>query len=388
MDNPFHYGQVVTGAYFTNRASELAELERDVRSGQDVVVISPRRYGKTSLIFRAMEQLRQEHVLTAYVDLFRAQTKERLAGQLADAIYSGLVAPFDRVRHRLADAFQSLPLRPKLTIGQDGSPSFEFSAGASEFDVNHTIESLLEMPSRIATERKRRVLLALDEFQEVVTIDPDLPALMRSIFQFQTDVAHVYLGSRQHLMLRVFSDRNEPFYRSARPVTLRPIRSEEFAAFIRAGCAKTEQPIADEAIDRILAVTGAHPHDTQELCNFAWNIAQAERATITPALVERALARVVEAENAHYTTLWEALAPQQRLVLLALTQGGEEVYSERYRRRHGLGAASSVQRSLKRLIELDLVESTLRGTYRIPDVFLRAWLIATIDCSDRTPPTA
>ncbi|MBI4492205.1 MAG: ATP-binding protein [Chloroflexi bacterium] len=374
MENPFRYGEVATGVYFTDRSVELAELQADIRTGQNVVIISPRRFGKTSLVFQALELLKQEHVLVAYIDLFRTPTKDRFADHLADTIYSGLVAPFERVWQRAVDVFQKLPIRPKVTVNPDGTPSFEFAAGERSRDIERTIEGLLALPGQIASERKRRVALVLDEFQEVVAIDPHLPALMRAVFQFQGEVAHVFLGSKRHLMQRVFTDENEPMYKLAKPFPLREISAEDFAPFIRERFAATGQRIAEEAVRRVLATTDGHPHDTQELCYFTWSLAQAEGAEATPEVVDRALARVIEAEDARYTTVWEGLSPHQRLVLAALVVGAEAVYSEAYRRRHRLGAASAVQRSLERLVERELVEFSPRTGYRVPDVFLRAWI--------------
>jgi hypothetical protein len=221
------------------------------------------------------------------------------------------------------------------------------------------------------------VALVLDEFQEVVAIDPHLPALMRSVFQHQAEVAHVFLGSKRHLMQRVFTREREPLYRLAKPLALGPIDGEDFAAFIRERFATTQQPIDAEAIERILAITEGHPHDTQELCYFTWARARSEQTPASRSLVDRALRRVVEAEDARYTTLWEELSPHQRLLLLALTGGGDGVYSETYRRRNRLGSPSSVQRSLDRLLERELIDSTGTGRYRLTDVFLRAWLRRT-----------
>jgi hypothetical protein len=374
LDNPFRYGDVATGSYFTDRQVELAELEADIRNGQDVVIISPRRYGKTSLIFRAVEHLRQDGTLIAYLDLFRSPTKDRFADHLADAIYGGLVAPIERVWQHAVGVFQKLPIQPKVTINPDGTPSFEFTAAQHSRDIDRTIESLLELPQRIADERKRRVALILDEFQEIVTIGPELPALMRSYFQLQPDVAHVFLGSKRHLMERVFTDVNQPLYRLAKPVTLRPISAEDFGVFIRERFAVTRQQITDDAVARILAIADGHPHDTQELCYFTWALAETERTAATPQLVDRALTRVIEAEDARFTTLWEQLSPHQRLVLTALSLEGGTVYSEAYRRRHRLGSAASVQRSLGRLVERELVEFSPQDGYRVPDVFLRAWV--------------
>lgn len=379
MENPFHYGEVVTGTYFTDRKPELAELIADIHNGQNLVIISPRRYGKTSLVFQSLERLKQEGILIAYLDLFRTPTKDRFADHLADEIYSGLVAPVERLWQRAIDVFQKLPIRPKITINHDGTPSFEFTAGEREREIDRTIESLFALPGQIARERRRRVALVIDEFQEVISIDPHLPSLMRAVFQLQSEVAHVFLGSRRHLMERVFTNKNEPMYRLAKPMLLREISAEDFAPFIHERFMATGQRITSEGVQRILDVTEGHPHDTQELCYFAWAIAEAEEMTATPRVVERALDHVIEAENARYTTLWEGLSPHRRLLLAALVAGGgKAVYSEEYRRRQRLGAASSVQRTLAHLVERELVEFSSDGTYSVPDVFLRAWIARTV----------
>ena len=107
--NPFRYGEVATGKFFTNRVRELAEVKADIHSGQNIVMISPRRYGKTSLIREAMQQLRSEGVLVAYLDLFRAPTKDRFADLLADAISRGLDNPVERIAQNVVDLFRKLP---------------------------------------------------------------------------------------------------------------------------------------------------------------------------------------------------------------------------------------------------------------------------------------
>jgi len=375
MKNPFRYGTVATGEYFIDREAELAEIESDIRQSQNIVVISPRRYGKTSLMFQAIEHLRREGVLIAYLDLFRTPTKDRFADYLADAIYSGLVAPIERVRQRATDIFQKLPIRPRITINPDGTPSFEFTAGERSRDIDRTIEELLALPGKVGKSRNRPIAMVFDEFQEVVTLDPHLPALMRAVFQVQSNVSHVFLGSKRHLMRRVFTNENEPMYKLAKPLVLREIKESDFAAFIRNRFVLSGQQITEEAIGRILSITECHPHDTQELCYFAWSIAATERVVAAPDIVERALDRVIEAEDARFTELWDRFSPRQRIVLSALVRSdGVGVYSEEYRQRHRLGAASSLQKALNRLIEEDIVEPSPRGGYHVPDVFFRAWI--------------
>src|SRR5437868_9478020 len=268
--NPFRFGDVATGEHFTDRTREITELVRDLRSGQSVLLISPRRYGKTSLITAVLARIRNQHVLVAYVDLLRTTTKERFANQLAAALYAGLTPAVEQVVHRAGELFQSLPLRPKITLNQDGTPSFEFTAAPGSTDIDQTIDRLLELPQHVATRRKRQAVLVLDEFQEIMTLDPELPARMRATFQFQADVAHVFLGSRQHLLRQVFTESNSPLYNSAKVFPLGPILPDAFSRFIVERFASTQIDIDNDAVARLLDITRGHPHDTQKLAYFTW----------------------------------------------------------------------------------------------------------------------
>src|SRR5579859_5345553 len=288
--NPFRFGDVATGEHFTDRQAETTELISDLRSGQSVLLISPRRYGKTSLITAVIDKVRKQHLLVAYVDLLRTTTKERFASQLAAALYAGLTPAVERAVHRAGELFQSLPLRPKITLNQDGSPSFEFTAAPGSTDIDQTIDRLLEVPQEVAKRRKRQAVIVLDEFQEIVALDAELPARMRAAFQFQPDVAHVYLGSRQHLLRNVFTDANSPLYNSAKVFPLGPIEREAFGRFIAERFASTGVPISAEAIMHLLSITNGHPHDTQKLGYFAWAAAESENTPATVDTVDGAFA--------------------------------------------------------------------------------------------------
>src|SRR3954453_4096330 len=214
--NPFRFGALALGEAFTDREREVAELSADMRNGQDVVVFAPRRYGKSSLIWRVAQRLVRRRVLVAQVDLMRAPTKERLAEKLAHAIYDDLATPLLRARERLR-VFSELRVQPTVTVDpQDGSVSFGFDAHAARPRREATLEDLFALPGKLASDRGRRVALVLDEFQEVMDVDPGLLKLMLSVFQEQGDVAHVFLGSKRHMIERIFNDENEPFWRSAK----------------------------------------------------------------------------------------------------------------------------------------------------------------------------
>jgi hypothetical protein len=215
-----------------------------------------------------------------------------------------------------------------------------------------------------------------DEFQEVLALDPHLPAVMRSIFQHQTEVSHVFLGSRHHLIDRVFNDQNEPMYRMAMNLPLPPIGPEEFGPFIQAQLARTGLEIAPSALDLILTTTVGHPHDTQQLCHFTWQATrEAGVRTAGVAQVERAIAAILDAESARFTDLWDALTLPLRAFLAVLASGrGRAIFSEEFRRTHGLGSASTVQHAVSQLTERQLIEGSTRAGYRVADPFFRAWI--------------
>lgn len=369
--NPFRFGDLARDEGFTDRGPELAELTADIRNGQNVVVFAPRRYGKSSLVWRAAQQLVDAgEVLVAQVDLMRATTKEQLAAKLAQSIHDEIATPLFRARERAVQIFQSLRIVPVMTVDPaDGSLGFTFRAGAPRADVDATLERLLELPAELAADRGRRVAVVFDEFQEVTALDPMLPSLMRAVFQTQPDVSHVYLGSKRSLMERIFNDANEPFWRSARQMELGPIPRPEFAVFIRSRFAATNRAVADEAVDRVLEVTGGHPYATQELCYALW-----EGPTDD---VETALGRVLRSENAHFALVWDSASRVQRLVLEALArEPAESITSSEYRSRHGLPTSSSVQAALDALLEDELVAKIRRGEYRISEPFLAEWILA------------
>lgn len=390
MDNPFRYGDIATGDRFVGREKELAELQMDMRSGQNVVIVSPRRYGKTSLVIEAMDRVREQGVLTAYVDMFRTPTKSILADHLASAIYRGLLAPVEKAREKALELFHRLPIRPTIVLGPDGQPSMEFSTWTGEQgrSAEKTLERLLEMPGELARDRNRRVVMVFDEFQQVVEIDPHLPALMRSVFQAQPEVCHLFLGSRRHLMRKVFTDENEPMYRLAKPMALGPIDPGEFSYYLHDRFAATGVMVEDEAIQELFSISGGHPYVTLALAHVTWNLAVTEQLPVTERLVGQALGRLLDAEDARYTEVWSRLSPGQRLVASTIAVGTSSgLLSERVRRIYRLGPASSVQNSISRLVEVDIIESDHQGGYRMVDPLLSAWLSRTVSpYSQQIPP--
>jgi hypothetical protein len=373
--NPFRYGDLALDEAFTDREAETRELKEDLRNGQNVVLFAPRRYGKSSLVWRAAQELvAAGEVLVAQVDLLATPSKEKLAEKLAASIYDDLAPPVARVREKVGSLFAGLRITPKIVLDPNtGNVSFGFDAGHAREDVDATLERLFELPAQIATERRTRAALVIDEFQEVVDIDPHLPALMRSVFQRQPEVAHVYLGSKRSLMQRIFNDENEPFWRSAKQMELDVIRPDLFAPFVAERFAATDRRIDPPLVDRVLGVTRGHPYATQELCYFLWEEVP-EGFSATAADVDDALAAVLRSENSHFSRIWDKAARGQRLVLQALAKEPLQPISEEYRRRHNLPADATVRKAIRTLGDDELVLRDDAG-YRIAEPFFAEWIL-------------
>ncbi|MGO9321891.1 MAG: AAA family ATPase [Solirubrobacteraceae bacterium] len=371
--NPFRYGALALDDAFTDREQETAELKADALNGQDVVLFAPRRYGKSSLLWRVSQELITEGALVAHVNLMTTPTVTQLAEKLARTIHEDIASPLFRAKERLR-IFQGLRIRPTVTVDpEDGSLSFSFDAGTRREDINATLERLLELPGQLAGERKRPVVLILDEFQEIIDIDASLPRLMRSVFQQQPEVAHFYLGSKRHMMEHIFSDENEPFWRSAKEVELGVIDSQPFGEYIERQFKRTGRKVAAAAVAAVLETTRGHPYATQELCYFLWQDTAAG-ATATDAQVVEAVVKVLNSEHAHFSLVWEDASAHQRLLLRALAEEPGHPISADYRRRHALPGASSVQRALGALEKAELV-GRRRGEAWISEPFLAQWVL-------------
>ena len=374
--NPFSFGDLALDEAFTDRDDELRELEADILNGQNVVIFAPRRYGKSSLVWRAAQRLSTKRVLVAQVDVMTAATKEQLAAKLAQAIYEEIATPLYRVRERASQIFRGLRIAPLMTVDpNDGSMGFSFTAGHARADIDATLERLLQLPAELAAERGRRVCIVFDEFQEVLDLDPGLPALMRAVFQTQPDVAHVYLGSKRSMMERLFNDENEPFWRSAKHLELGVIAPGAFAPFIRDRFTATGKAIEPETVDGVLATTRGHPYATQELCYAVWEETTMRRPA-RRAELDAGILRVLRSENAHFTLIWDQASRVQRATLQALAREPlVSATSQDFRRRHGLPGGSSVQRALDALVEDELVSREAAGSYRIAEPFLAEWIL-------------
>jgi hypothetical protein len=373
--NPFTFGDLALDEAFTDREDEVRELASDMRNGQNVLVYAPRRYGKSSLILRAAQEALRQKALVGYCDLMKTPTKERFAGALAKTIYADIASPIGQAFERAAELFRSLRVRPTMEVDpSDGSLRFSFQPGRRKSDIDETIERLLELLGELAAERRRPVVMVFDEFQEVVSLDAKFPNLMRAVFQTQPEVSHVYLGSKRHILERIFNDRNEPFWRSAKQLEIGMIPPAKFGPFIRDRFTASGKGITDDGLEQLLTISGGHPYGTQELAYFVWELLPPD-GEATPADLQEAVTRVLRSERNHFSQLWDEAPHAQRLLMLALSdEPTSSLYSAAYHERHELPGNPTLQTALAGLIRKEIAGRDVDGDYRVIEPFLAEWL--------------
>jgi uncharacterized protein len=375
--NPFRFGALALDESFADREDEIAELTSDIRNGQDVVVFAPRRCGKSSLVWRAVRALASEQVLVAQVDLMTTPTKESLAAALAGSIYEQIASSLERARDMALAPFRGLRIQPAIKVDPgDGSFSFSFGVAQKSADIDATLERLLQLPAELGSAKKRRTALVMDEFQEIVDIDSALPKLLRAVFQQQPEVAHVYLGSKRHVMEQIFNDSNEPFWRSAKSMELGVIEPELFSSFIAERFDRTGRTVDESTLGELLEITGGHPYATQELAYFLWEQTPSGGRVSKPHLNE-AMEAVLRSEHAHFTLLWGGASTVQKQVLQALSRGPGRPFTAEYRARNNLPPPTNVQKALRALEQREVV-SGADGAYRIVEPFLAEWVEANV----------
>src|SRR4249920_3237854 len=358
MDNPFVYGEVVPSGAFVNRVVELDRLTADLAAGQKVFLISPRRYGKSSLIRHALTALARRGALTVEVTVSSFSSYVAFLEGYARALISAETR-WDRARTWLREVVQSA--NAEVRYAPDGSPlgslTVSFPGVRSDRDVSRLAQDVFALPGRLATARRRKVVVALDEFQAINGFNGgSVEHAMRAAVQHQREVGYVFAGSEPSLMERMLGPKR-PFYKAGPVMRLQKIPADEFAAFIEARFSGSGmRPEAGLGM-AIVDLAGNLPYDVQRLAHETWDeVRGSARRRVTLDDLHQALKRLLTEQQMLFEAVWQRLTLAQRGALRAVVlQDGRELLSADVRTRHRLGGPSTVQAALGALMRDDVV---------------------------------
>ncbi|MGH9105415.1 MAG: AAA family ATPase [Acidimicrobiales bacterium] len=369
--NPFHYGSPAHGEFFTGRHEELNALVARMRDGVNVVLVSPRRYGKTSLHRAAQGLLRAARPPAAMVEvnLLHAGSPGRFAGLLAAGAFRIPGTRWARSRQAVPEFVRRMRVTPSVTFDPSGDPRFGF---ASDLGRPELATVLADVYALLGEERARRpAALILDEFQALDLMGPELPHLLKGLADEHPLVSLVLAGSRRHLMDRLVHHREAPLYGIAQALALGPIPDAEIRPYLLARAVAGGRPMGETAAAYIIAKAGPVPNDIQHLAYDAFETAS-ER--VDKAAVDAGMTRAVSHDAALFAeALGRLSAGQVRVVSALAHRSPAEPYSAKFARDVGLATGSSVRKALLPLLEKDDVVER-EGHLVLADPFFAAWL--------------
>jgi hypothetical protein len=375
MHNPFVYGEIVPREAFADREADLDRLVSDLAAGQKVFLISPRRYGKSSLVRQALAGLARRGALTVDVTVSSYSSYIAFLEGYARAIASA-ESRRDRARSWLTDVIASTRPEVRYEPGEEGRQlTVGFPAVSTARDVSRLANEVFELPGRLAASRKRQVVVALDEFQAVDAFNGgSVEHALRAAAQRQRDVGYVFAGSEPSLMEKMIGPRR-PFYKAGPVIRLQKIPADVFADWIESRFSRSGIR-ADAGLGAaIVELAGNLPYDVQRLAHETWDdvrTAGGRRASLDH--LHATLGRMLAEHHTMFEAIWQRLTLAQRGALRAVVlQGGREILSSDTRTRHRLGGTSTIQSSLAALMKQDLLLK--EGTrYVVVDSLLREWV--------------
>jgi len=371
-ENPFIFGEIVDDTNFVNRVAERDQLVRDLADGQKVFLLSPRRFGKSSLVAVALLQLKKRHIHTVNLTVSSYASYAQLLEKFAEKVLRA-AGPWNRVKDWVTRFGRQV--KPDLSFNlTTGEISVSLSKGAG-FDPAPIAPEVFALPGELTRQGGFRMAICLDEFQQIAQFNGgSVENALRNEVQEQRGVGYVFAGSQPSLMKEMLSVRR-PFHKAGPQIFLDKIAAADWREFITRQFRRRGRSLEEKGLQELLRTADLIPYDVQRLAHELWDYAELrDKRQLGVAEVSAVTAALVAGQSTYYELLWEQLPARQRATLQALaTRGPAELYSQRVREEFRLGPASSVQKALQSLEARDIIDR-YQSAYFFLDPLLACWI--------------
>ena len=370
MEAPFIFGRIATDDNFTDREQETAHLVNNFESLINTIIISPRRWGKSSLVNKAAKTALAEDkkLRVCTVDLFNVKTEEQFYTAFARSIIQGTANKWEEAVENAKKFFSHLV--PKISIGTD--PMNEVSIDFDWSEVKKNPDEVIDLPEQIAKAKGIKVVVCVDEFQNIAEFDDPLffQRKLRAHWQRHQQVSYCLYGSKRHMMMEVFADSSMPFYKFGDLFFLNKIDTEHLVSFISERFKSTGKEITEEACRKIVSLTDNHPYYTQQLSQLSW---LRTSDMCNESIVATAHESLVEQLSLLFTNMMETFSFQQTCYLHAVIAGERSITNAETMYKYHISSATSASRSLKTLVNKDILDNTA-GKITFHDPIFEYWL--------------
>lgn len=366
---PFIFGVATSGDNFTDREKETARLLSNFQHGVNTVLISPRRWGKTSLVQKVCRLTQSDKLKIVYLDIFSCRSDGDFYNAFAAAVLKQTSSKWDEWVEN-AKLFLSR-ISPRISLGPD--PMSDFSISLELNPKSDDIDEILQLPEKIAQKKGINIVVCIDEFQQIAEFKDSktFQKRLRSVWQLQKSVSYCLFGSKMHLMNELFEKRNLPFYKFGDAVYLPKISTSDWVKYICGRFEATGKHISKELAEKICRTVDNHSSYVQQL---AWLVWIQTKEVATDQNFEDAFQDIVDQNTPLFEKQTESLTTYQMNFLRAIVNGvHKEFTTQEVLQKYQLGSSANVSTVKRALIKKELIE-TEKQQVIIPDPVMRIWL--------------
>jgi AAA+ ATPase superfamily predicted ATPase len=371
--NPFSYGKIFRKQQFYDREEPFSTILSTVSGGNNVVLYAPRRYGKSSLVMKVMQELERKGIPCVYMDLMRACSVDDFIRLYARNIYQRQSSLFEKGLQQVMEWVKRL--RPQVTLDDQGKPELVLDFSPNQL-TTEMISNVFDLPERLSAKQGRMVVI-LDEFQEIEVFSDHFPLerIFRSCMQQHRHVTYLFLGSKTHLLQQMFSKRSRPFYQSAKTLSLGKPPFGESVVFVQKRFSDGGITLSKTSAERIVQEAANIPYYIQFLASELFQqMVDSSKQALSEEDVRFACRNITSLKSDLYEEHFGRLSVNQRKLIHALAAEGTLRFSDAYRQRYHLPVSSSINSAVKQLLEQGHIEKQEQG-YEVADPFFKLWLL-------------
>lgn len=370
MEIPFVYGKIADGSNFTDRTQDTEKLVNNFKGLVNTVIISPRRWGKTSLVNHALQRMSNENdYLLCQIDIFNCRTETQFYQAYVNAL---LKASYTKMDEFIAAAKKYVgAFGPKLTLS-DSNMQYELAFGIDFKDKQYSYDEILDLPQQIALERGKKFIVCIDEFQNVSNYEDSVgfQRKLRAHWQRHSQVGYCMFGSKRHMLLDIFSNYEMPFYKFGDILFLDKIGEQEWVSFITDRFSQTGKRISTTQASRIAQYVACHPYYVQQLAQLVWLRTD---TACKDAIIDAAFEALVGQLSLLFSNIIDTLTAKQISFLQAIAQGERNFSSREVLTKYQLGTSANIKNLRKAMQDKDLID-VMPNSIQLQDPLFAYWL--------------
>ncbi|MCE3225839.1 MAG: family ATPase [Bacteroidetes bacterium] len=372
MQTPFNFGRTVKSECFTNREQEIKKLASNFQNKINTTIISPRRWGKSSLVEKVAGQVKSKTLRVITIDLFGMRTEEEFYNALANAVIKSTSTKTEEWLELGKKFLKTITPKFTLEMGEKQNMSMELDLDA----IKKYYRELLDLPEKIAKEKNIEIVICIDEFQNISTFNDHIAVQkrLRSVWQHHEHVTYCLYGSKQHMMMDLFNKQSNPFYRFGELMYLPKIAEAKWVSYITKQFSKTKKEISSELALKIAQAVKCHPYYVQQLAHLTW-INTDKKAT--EAILKQSTQELLEQNAILYFKETEELNNTELNLLKAIVKNEKQLSSKETIQKYKLGTSANVIKAKNTLIQKEIIDIS-QGNAEFIDPAYELWFMNNI----------